>query len=899
MLICMSYATLDATLVAQMTEIWAEDIVSICTTSLVNVFDDQVQLAHFSVQEFLVLSEEDSKVEHHECQFTVIQGHRRLAEKSIDCLLAKTEPLLGADAMKMPWFLYASKHWHVHLGSAGGLDELDSDLQDKVTRLFLESTVYFNWIRGAESQPDNDEWSKVFVECEPPIHRAVALGFGHTIKDLIAQTQYADWRKVWDETDSLSMAAGQGHLDILQDLLEQNLSLDRKVAKSILKNIDHRKAGPDKLCKILETLWRQGLLGATDANDTLDEDVVLSAMQSEWSAVETLATFLSWRPQVTFPLTDNVIIIGMLWSKSPKGIVKLFLEKCHFRVPQAALARTTDRTIVYSTEALSFLALERPKELPINDSLLTVLAWEGDSAGMRSLLQAQKEKCRIPQFVFEYATENEDEAGMVPLLWEYREPDVKVDHSMLMNASSKRSHACETTKFLIERLDPDFSLDETVVLDIIRFSKDGVAMLRMLRSLPNVEVKVSENLVEEVCAHRDALAMLRVLETEEELGLPITESIVLAAAENSADACSVLGYLAQLCHDRLPITEEALIKAVDDPSQGDRALGALMKDTPDTMVTDYVFTSACKNKDAMRMLLDKHPEKAPVDRIVDTIVFHGGSAAGTLQLILERNMLDVDDALIEILATSFNLMNTLLLCKPDIAIPEKCLIESMIDPRTVRLIIAHQGSPFIVTEDLLIAAAKSLNGVESLEVLLNRQNSVPVTDRVIRTVCRMGAVKELHWLLNQKSESYFKEYWHEVWTSPDYGMGLKVSLLGYFMQRTNSTITDSMLSDLPCDPTQPDENLLETLLNPFCPTEGENDDSGDEEDSYELKVAKAILPQTERTAEIVVERCRQRAVQGFLQSTKIPITDNVLQAVERNCVTDRDELRTALKEMRD
>jgi hypothetical protein len=175
MIICLSPVTLDVNTVAKMARVYAADIIPICTTSLVNVFENKIQVAHFSMQEFLIVSENGS--EQHECQFTVTDGHKCLAEKTVDCLLAQTEPLTEADAMKLPSFLYATKHWNTHLAAAGDTDQSCPGLQAKVDRLFTESNVYFNWVRGSDSddRPHDNQWSKVLMECEPPIQRASML----------------------------------------------------------------------------------------------------------------------------------------------------------------------------------------------------------------------------------------------------------------------------------------------------------------------------------------------------------------------------------------------------------------------------------------------------------------------------------------------------------------------------------------------------------------------------------------------------------------------------------------------------------------------------------------------------------------------------------------------------
>ncbi|KAJ5661097.1 uncharacterized protein N7484_000469 [Penicillium longicatenatum] len=139
--ICLSSVLFDAQTVASMVELsFPEDIVKICTTSLKTILNENVQLAHFSVQGFLIVPEEGRQ--HHPCQFSITDGHRNLTGKSVDILLQQIEVLTQAGAEKNLPFLYAAKHWNTHMNAAGGIDQLSPDLQAKINRLFTGSNVY-------------------------------------------------------------------------------------------------------------------------------------------------------------------------------------------------------------------------------------------------------------------------------------------------------------------------------------------------------------------------------------------------------------------------------------------------------------------------------------------------------------------------------------------------------------------------------------------------------------------------------------------------------------------------------------------------------------------------------------------------------------------------------------
>lgn len=171
-----------------MVNIFPEDVVPICTSSLVHLNDGKIQLAHFSVQEFLLISERGSQ--HHECQFSVTAGHNYLAQKSVDYLLTQTRVLANEEeALGQPFPAYAAEYWYTHVAALGAIDQLNPDFQAEVHRLFTEFNVYSNWIRVVRSIAWSEypqwRWIKSPQTCEPPLHRASKIGLLQIVDDLL------------------------------------------------------------------------------------------------------------------------------------------------------------------------------------------------------------------------------------------------------------------------------------------------------------------------------------------------------------------------------------------------------------------------------------------------------------------------------------------------------------------------------------------------------------------------------------------------------------------------------------------------------------------------------------------------------------------------------------------
>ena len=332
MMICLSPVALDLKTVAEMFDLeHSEDIIKICTTSLVREFDDKIQVAHFSVQEFLIVSE---GTQHHKCQFSVTDGHRCLAEMTVDKLLAQTEVLTRSDAMKRLSFLYAAKNWYTHLAAAGCIDSFCSSLQCRVDRLFTEPIIYVNWVNATRS---NSEWR---TEWGQPVKLASAMGLIHTVDYLITNGADPFQRdRLFAPGDSLSVAAQNGHLDVLQFLLNKVLPLTKSMAEStsatamtlsIVNGIHYRKADKAKLGIILQTLRDHGLLTkqSTDLSETLMESVLSSAMGNPSSGVEIMSVFLDWRPEISVSITDGMLKLAFRYLHTSAPLLLKLLSKC-------------------------------------------------------------------------------------------------------------------------------------------------------------------------------------------------------------------------------------------------------------------------------------------------------------------------------------------------------------------------------------------------------------------------------------------------------------------------------------------------------------------------------------------------------------------------------------------
>ncbi|CAG8929162.1 unnamed protein product [Penicillium salamii] len=898
MIICLSPVLLDTQVIADMVELQIPDIiVEICTTSFVNFFDGKVQLAHFSVQEFLVVSEEGG--EHHKCQFSAVNGHRYLTEKTVDLLLEETEVLNQASAESKAPFLYAAKHWNVHMAAAGGFNALSPELQAKINRLFTETNVYLNWIRAAESNYVNiDEWSKLFQECQPPIQRATSLGLVQTVEFLLAQDAdssvensqeakysalHLDLAGTLGDENTFQFSAKEGQLDVLQTLLNQKLPLERSLVRQILGRINHRKAGGAKLASVLQTMWDQNLLReqSTENSDEIDPSLMERVMMNQNSGLEIVKILLDWQPRISVPIIEEALIAAICWEKDT---LDLLLERCDdVQISPATLEKLKSGRYDYPffTEGLALLATKRPNEVPIGDAFFKWFAERLDLEAFKALMQVRKSDVHVTQDVLEAAAGNTKSGNVFGLLWPQREPGVVFTESMLCNAVEDNPQAEEATNFMTQHIDSHLTLSEGTILRLLDSSEKGLVTLKILLGPLNPGFSLSERVAEAICAHGDAVEMLSFL-ANKGFDVAMTEGVVSSAALNKAAGPAVMKYLTKIYQKPLPITEQVLIAAAGNDEEGPNVLKIILQDNPSTLPTDRVFEEGCRNKDTVLLLLGQRQKDPPIKKMINRIAILKWSytTRDVLQVLLQRNLVNVDESVVETLATNPYALDALLSWKPDSPITEKALIAGSKDLRSMRVLMGVPGGALNVTENVLVAiATQSLVSKRVLEVIKSRTGSLDITEKVIRECIKANRLSIISWLVEQMPESVATEAMWNIWKDTDVkDSTARIRVLMGFLKKTGSRITDSMLQDWPFDPKGKD-----------------NYDIGDI-----LKWIDELpeLPSTELTAEIFVERCGNEDTETFWEGKQIPVTDHLIQVAERNPIADVEQLKAFLEQKR-
>lgn len=890
-IICVSTVPFDLETVANMVHIdFAGDVITMCTSSLVSEDMGKVQVAHFSVQEYLIITEKTRTSEHHEAQFTVLDGHKYLAEKTVDYLLSKTQHLNEKQAMEQFPLVYSSKYWYIHSQFLKENDALHPELQAKIDRLFSESIVYFNWVRVADTGGSHrdSQWTKELQDCEPPIHRASRLGLTRTVETLLDQgadpfVGYTEDAMYGRSESCFNVAGENGELDVLKLLLSKGFQVPWNVVVSLMEEIDHSKAGKEKLADVLRMIWDQGLFGgkseSMDTGAIVKPYIIDMAMGNRKSNVEMMEAFLSWRPEMSVPITTDVWRNAVCGLGRPGEMTRLVFEKSDGKVPSNLF---DGYRVIHDIGGIAFLAAEHPTELPITEEVILALAGDSNKKTMETLLRARKKDIRVTDKVLSTASVNLEGADMIRFLWSHREPEAKITQSMLPQAAFVKHHL-EIMDFLLEKLGPETKLDQSIFLAVISRARDGVATLDLFFSRLPCGFSVSEELISLICKEKsDAVAMLNLLKSKGYFDMPITADLLSHAASNREVGPSVFSFLVGLHNAPPPITEKVLVAIVRNNRTGAKLLETVMSDIPDTLLTDLVIEEACRNRDALVMLLDRRSKDLPIQSMLGVIKGIASDASPILQILLERDLLIVDESLIETLVTDYSCLEVLLSWKPNVSITHEALKRATSSVASMRALMASKGNDLPIPEDIVMVAVTKSEAKEVIELIRNRQGPDCITERVMLEAIKDADEDILPWLLQQVPESTVIKLWGDTWQDINTPANSRLRLLLAYLERTGLKLTDAMLEDYPYDGADKNNYDLDETVEVFCTADFLPD-----------------VSDTERTAEIVLERCGNKTIQVFLESKpQLQITDSMLQAAGMNVIADKDELMSLLRERR-
>ncbi|KAI9927693.1 hypothetical protein MW887_002545 [Aspergillus wentii] len=609
-----------------------EDVVKTCTTSLVTVSpsDGTIKLAHFSVKEFLAVSNPT-----HWYQFTAIGGHAEIVNRALDDLLDKTEDITAKEcADDLPLIKYASTYWNDHFSELPDSDIQFPALEEKICRLFEEDIVYLNWRSVARDDfkliagDIPKEHSMYNSTVEPPICLACEMGVQSVVERLLLQgaDPFTTYEKGYYTYTTFKVAIWNGHLTIVKQRLK-NVEISEKIAEDIVTTIDLRKASLKEVEDLLNILLSTDILYDKDENGrlVLCENFVIVTAENR-SGNQLMSLLLDRQEQLEVPVTEEVLdavarntncgeeTMRMLCDRRGKDIQ--ITERLMWTVAENSGRNPGIPTLVFEKFGAT---------VPLSHWTISDFVYNATPEVMEFLLQIRGDKIQVTERLLLHVARYQRHSGVFQLLWK-RAPGIEITGELLWRIARERK-GLEYLEFLLRECPKGCFIDDRIVQRVAK-SSSGLPLMQILldkreagliafhiskrtlraaalnsRQMMDLvinnagpDVSINEILCLLAGYHCEIEPVLKhFLELDE--NLPISEEILCSAAANLLNGEStILKYLLELDKSP-PISEKVLCSATGNLFNLESILKFLIENGADLPITEKLLCSAAANID--------------------------------------------------------------------------------------------------------------------------------------------------------------------------------------------------------------------------------------------------------------------------------------------------------------
>ncbi|KAH8430500.1 uncharacterized protein LDX57_008162 [Aspergillus melleus] len=858
-----------------------EAVVTTCTTFLVtvNIYDETVRLAHFSVKEFLVLNEAEGPW----YRFSATSGHDAIANKAIDCLLGTTEILTKSTALQKPLLIYAAKYWDRHLAELGDLHINCNGLQDKVDRLFTERDVYFNWLRLANFDWDY-MWHQSFEELSSPLCSASYKRLESTVNTLLAKGANPMGSSLNGNGNALLAAASGGSLEVLELLLNKVDEIPRGVTELMLWDIKIVEADKERLAAILDMLWDKGALHdqSRASKRIIDERLVERAAKNYRSGHILMDQLLERKEKMGIKITAQLLRAVMRNTGCGEDIMHLLFNKCDADVkltptlmPELMSASNYGAAIV--------ILKRRVKEILVDEGSVGAFA-RGKKEAMELLLQERGEEIQVTQKVLVTVVGLARDPQTVRLLLNRREPGTAIDKEVLIAAAGNWSKGSEIMEMLLDECGQDSVIDEEIIQKITRNPRQGLGLIKTLLRRQQAGFVVTEQILCDAAQNHGREMLELLVNNADGSDLPITGQILRSAAKNHNYGVAVVEYLFDLRGHSLPVSEDVLVSVADVNSsfvgspKVDDVLTFLLERWPEMSVTDRLLEAACPLPNAMGLLLDRRRDCLPIQRMIHKIATDQQHKGSVLVMLLDRQPVEVDEWLMEIVAGNSYILEVIYNRNPDFPVTPKIIVNAAKDYNSMSILLDRQKDQVLITEEVIKASLSGSDPESVISSLLTRlgPEAVPITEDILIHAIRntrLKYTKPLELLLEQRRGLNLSAVWEAVWQDPEINPSSLGWAAGAFFQYVSFDVS---------------EKMLERFLSEFP----ERYFSGYPFDDFMRSCMqhRIPLPTTEAAVELIVGRSSLNTIDIFLEDhPDIPITEKHIEAAEGNPREDVDK----------
>ncbi|XHG03595.1 hypothetical protein AWENTII_006896 [Aspergillus wentii] len=840
-------------------------VMEICTSALISVSptDNIVRLAHFSVKEFLV--SEDSMKDVNWCISSADLCHALIAERSIQCLLDTDEDLTQEAAEKQPLLQYAGKFWDAHFRQAG--NPQPPELQDKVNDLFSNHVSYINSLRLFRSQVYWDTarwWTTPPGEFPPPIYTASSRGLAEIVKALLDRNanSFESIPTDFNFHNAFIATMKAGHFDVLKVLLQSQ----QPTKETSLGMIEHFKLAyldMDEIRVLFDMLWGQHTFFDRSEQDvTIDGDILEKAVANESFGNMLLKWFLDNQEKAKVVITQNFL----------KGVLR---NERHGREMMETLFDRRDAD-VHFTKISPWWWVDRPDvanllerrrdEICSNKSILQYVSWQESREMVELLTQGYANPAEIEERLLIEASMT----GNIERVHSLLESGANVTQDVIAAARS-----VETMELLLNHWRSDEPIGEEVLLKLVGSSSESDAMVKMLYQRHKAHMTVSQAVfIEAVCY--STREVVELLVNIPESNIAITEELLCIAASNIPEPVPVMEYLLQLGGNAISITETVLVSAASSFAEHPKDLFELLLDRfPTVKLTTPVFETAVSNKHLMSFLLDRSDNEAPVKEIVQTLTKLSYNGAEVLEQFLERELIEVDEWLVESFAHNDRALELFSRRRPDLPITHQALINATSNIDSLRILLDALNDNVEITEDIMLAVLDA----DVMRFLFDRMGpDLPITDNVLIHAAIRPDVGTLKFVLEHQDDLDIQAGWEALWQDRALYFREKqaVALLVHSNVEVTEKIIETILSLNYQGNSFMSSHVLQTLLS-TCVRH------------------RVPMPGTERAMEIILTNCNVETVTKFLEyKPDVEITDQHFEVVRKSQQNDKEKVMDLL-----
>ncbi|KAE8380182.1 hypothetical protein BDV26DRAFT_290576 [Aspergillus bertholletiae] len=737
-----------------------ESVVETCTTYLVTVSPSSgtIKLAHFSVKEFLVVSDPIDWF-----QLTTIGGHIDIANHALDNLLRQTEALTKEPAHSLSLLKYAAHYWAGHFSelaeSGTKFPDLEKKhLEAKIYRLFEERMIYLNWRRVALENFSLSFWYIDENGIEPPIYLACEMGMQVVVERLLSQganpcATYYEF--VGKRISACQIAAANGHLTIVKQLLG-SIDVSVEIASDIARSIDLNTASHKAIDAILNILLGTEIEVFYDnpANGCilLNEDFAEAVAGNDTSGHQLLCLLLDKQVRLETPVTERVLEALLKNRRCGEEMMRML---CDGRWNDIQITENLMISISlysgYNPSTATAILQNIGARVHLNQRIIRHFMMMASVEVVELLLQVSGDKIQVSEELLE-ATLDRPGIAVLTLLCK-RVPDIAFSSPNVLQHIISSRNGLECMESLLMEFHQGYFLQNDIVQKVAKHAGDP-SLLRMLlgkREAGLVVFDLSEATMMAAASNWYCpQQMMEMVLNNADSEISINEQILSSAAGNSLGRKSALEYLLEL-HKNLSITEEALVSAARAKEilcVDCKALEFLFEKFLDAPVSDHVFKATGERPEALLTCrLHRGGRHIKYCQMIGKLLEQDIVSLQKLIELLDARLLEIDESLVD----AVGIQNAQILAFHRRYAMEK-LLELPINDMTV-------------TEEVILKALDEVQvDDEALKMLIDRLGStVPVTEKVLEVAFLNDQSRLLDLLLKGESSWNLQRVWVAIW----------------------------------------------------------------------------------------------------------------------------------------